>query len=265
MNPYAVLGLQPGASEEDAKNAFRNLAKSCHPDLHPNDAEAERRFKEINTAYDMIKNPQPEPAFQHFHFQDFPFGGGSPFEDMFTTLRGYTRQQRNNDLRVECHLTLEEAFLGKEIELTPEPGRTIKVRIPAGIEDGSNLHIAQAGDHSNKVLRPGDLYVLIRVLPHASLRRFGRNLLTVLPVTAFDVLLGKEIEVTGIDGRTMRVAIPGDYDTSRKMRFAGQGMQDNLGRGDLLIELFIVFPKLSDGQRALLEHAVNAINRHSDP
>ena len=255
MDPYTVLGLQHGASEEDAKMAFRNLAKTCHPDLHPNNAEAERRFKEINTAYEMIKNPQPEPMFQTFQFHDFPFPGGTPFDDMFTNLRGFTRQQRNNDFHMEYRLTLEEAFLGKEIELTPQPMRSIKVRIPPGVEDGTNLRIAQAGDHSNKMLRPGDLYVLIRVLPHSSLRRFGRNLLNVVPVTAFDVLLGKEIEVIGIDGKTMRVAIPSEFDTTRKLRLAGQGMPDNMGRGDLLIELFIVFPKLSDELRILLEQA----------
>jgi DnaJ-class molecular chaperone len=256
MDPYAVLGLQQGASEEEAKTAFRNLAKTCHPDLHPNNAGAERRFKEINTAYEMIKNPQPEPIFQHFQFRDFPFAAGSPFEEVFGNLRGFTRQQRNNDLHMEYRLTLEDAFLGKEIELTPHPTRSIKVKIPPGVEDGTNLRIAQAGDHSNKVLSPGDLYIMIRVLPHSSLRRFGRNLLAVVPVTAFDVLLGNEIEVIGIDSKTMRIAIPSDFDTTRKMRLAGQGMQDNMGRGDLLIELFIVFPKLNDQQRVLLEQAV---------
>jgi len=255
IDPYTVLGLPRGASEDEAKTAFRNLAKTCHPDLHPNDAEAERKFKEINAAYEAIRNPQPQPTFQHFRFEDFPFASGTPFEEMFSNLRGYTRQQRNNDLHMECRLTLEEAFVGKELEITPQVNRTLRVRIPPGIEDGTNLHIAQAGDHSNKVLRPGDLYLLIRVLPHASLRRFGRNLLTVVPVTAFDVLLGKEIEVVGIDGKTMRVGIPADFDSTRKMRLAGQGMQDGGGRGDLLIELFIVFPKLNDEQRALLGQA----------
>lgn len=260
MDPYSTLGLSHGASEEEAKLAFRNLAKTCHPDLHPNDPAAEQKFKDISAAYDRIRNPQPEPQFHstHFRFEEFPFGGGMPFDELFANLRGYTRQQRNNDLHMECRLTLEEAFHGKDLELTvPSQNnpRIIKVRVPPGIDDGMNLRIAQAGDHINKAMRPGDLYLLVRIVPHASLLRAGRNLTTIVPVTVFDVLLGKELEVVGIDGKSMRVAIPSGFDSSRKLRLAGQGMPDAIGRGDLFIELFIMFPALNDEQRTLIEKA----------
>jgi len=265
MDPYAVLGIPRGATEEVAKNAYRRLAKTCHPDLHPNNTIAVERFKEINAAYDAIRNPQPEPTFHQFRFDDFPFGNGSPFDDLFANLRGQTRQ-RNNDIHMECRLSLEEAFHGKELDITlPADGRTIKVRVPPGIEDGRSIHIAQAGDHSNKGLRPGDLYLLIRVLPHTSLTRIGRNLVTMVPVTAFDVLLGHEIEVTGIDGKQMRITIPTGFDTSRKMRLSGQGMHDSAGRGDLLIELFVTFPPLTDEQRTLISQVVESSKRDDRP
>lgn len=260
MDPYAVLGLQHGASEEEAKKAFHALAKTCHPDLHPDDPDAERRFKEINAAYDAIRNPQPDPRMHsaQFRFDDFPFPG-SPFEDLFANLRGYTRQQqRNNDIQIECRLTLEDAFHGKELDVTvpvPNNPRTIKVRIPAGIDNGMQLKVAQAGDHSNKMLRPGDLYLIVRVLPHATLIRDGRNLRTVVPVSVFDVLLNKDVEVVDIEGKTMLVPIPPGFDTSRKLRLAGKGMQDANGRGDMLIELFIVFKELSHDQRVLIAQA----------
>lgn len=260
MDPYTVLGIQRGASDDDVKNAFRKLAKTCHPDLHPNNPEAEARFKEINAAYDAIRNPQPDPMFP-FEHSSF---AGSPFEDLFANLRGFTRQQRNNDIHMECRLTLEEAFTGKELDVTVPSAnnpRTLKVRVPPGVDDGMSLRIAQAGDHSNKVLRPGDLYLIIRILPHASLARVGRNLTTMVPVTAFDVLLGKEIDVTGIDGKTMRIAVPAGFDTSRKLRLAGQGMQDAAGRGDLLIDLFIMFNELSEEQRALVQQAAEMATR----
>ena len=259
MDPYAVLGLQPGASASEAKAAFRTLAKTCHPDLHPNDPAAEARFKDINAAYDAISNPQPQPNFHstQYRFDDFPFPG-SPFEDLFANLRGYTRQQRNNDVRIECRLTLEDAFHGKELDVTvpvQSNPRTIKVRIPAGVEDGLHLKVAQAGDHTNKMLRPGDLYLIIRILPHASLVRDGRNLRTVVPVSAFDVLLNRDVEVVDIEGKTMLVPIPPGFDTSRKLRLAGKGMQDAHGRGDMLIELFIVFKELTHEQRVLIAQA----------
>lgn len=262
MDPFSVLGLQRGASDEEVKNAFRKLAKTCHPDLHPNNAEAEAKFKEINAAYDAIRNPQPDPVF-HNPF-DHPHFAGSPFEDLFANLRGFTRQQRNNDIHMECRLTLEEAFTGKELDVTVPVAnnpRTLKVRIPPGVQDGVSLRIAQAGDHSNKVLRPGDLFLIVRVMPHGSLMRVGNNLTTMVPVTAFDVMLGKEIEVVGIDGKTMRIAIPAGFDTTRKLRLAGQGMQDNAGRGDLLIDLFIMFNELSEEQRALVQQAAEMATR----
>lgn len=261
MDPYAVLGLQRGASDEQVKNAFRRLAKTCHPDLHPNNPAAEKRFKEISAAYDAIRNPQPDPIIQTNPFDDFPFPG---FEDMFANLRGFSRPQRNNDVHLECRLTLEDAFQGKEFDITvPQTTRSLKVRIPPGIEDGTTLRVAGAGDQSLKAMRPGDLFLLVRILPHASLRRFGRNLLTTVPVSAFDVLLGKDIEVLGIDGKTMRIGIPGGFDTSRKLRLAGQGMPDLAGRGDLLIELFIIFDALNDAQRNLIEQAAASSDRLS--
>jgi|ERR1044072_1569610 DnaJ-class molecular chaperone len=261
MDPYAVLGIPHGATEEEAKAAYRHLAKTCHPDLHPNDPQAEHKFKEISAAYDAIRNPQPDP-FHHVHstqfrFNDFPFGN-SPFDELFANLHGYTRQQRNVDLHHEVRLTLEEAYQGREIEITLPTGRALKVHVPAGIEDGVSLRVAQAGDHSNKALRPGDLFILIRIQPHKTLLRAGRNLTAIVPVTAFDVLLGKEIEVIGIDGRALRVAIPTNFDTSRKMRLAGQGMPDMSGRGDLLIELFVTFPSLTDEQRRLVQQAAES-------
>jgi len=257
-DPYSVLGLQRGASEDAVKQAFRNLAKTCHPDLHPNNPTAERRFKEINSAYDAIRNPQPEAIPPHFRFEEFefPFGPQSPFEELFAHVRGgFGRQQHNRDVHMEARISLQDAFHGREVEINTPAQARIKVRIPPGIDDGIALRIAQGGDHSYTHLPPGDLYLTIRVLPHADFLRSGRNLTTIVPVSAFDVLLGKEIEVIGIDARTMNVAIPAGFDTSRKLRLAGQGMPDGSGRGDLLIELFVMFPQLTDEQRALIEQA----------
>jgi DnaJ-class molecular chaperone len=235
-DPYATLGLAFGATPEECKAAFRALAKTCHPDLHPNDPKAESRFKEINAAYDAITNPQPEaqqPQGNPWHF-NFNFNSGqSPFDDLFAQMRG-----AQNVTIHEVRISLEEAFRGKEITVQIAQGREMKVRIPQGVEDGMRL-VVQAQPPT----RAGDLHILIRVLPHARLGRMGPHLSIVVPVTAFDVLLGNEIEVIGIDGHTIRVAIPSGFDSTRKLRLAGQGMADAANmRGDLLVELFIQYP-----------------------
>ena len=263
MDPYAVLGLKHGASEQEAKEAFRKLAKTCHPDLHPNDADAERRFKEINAAYDAIRNPQPEPQ-PHIQWHTFhsggghsPFEPGSPFEDIFSQVFG---RPRNPDAYLDCRMTLEETFLGREMTLSVPAGskspRTIKVAIPPGVVHGMRIRVQGGGQQSHPGMGPGDLFLVINVPHHERFTRQGNNLHVAVPVTVFDVLLCHDLTVMGIDGHALRVAIPAGYD-SRKLRLTGQGMPDPHSgvRGDLFVELFIQYPVLSDAQRMLVEQA----------
>ena len=85
MDPYKVLGLEPGASDEEVKQAYRRLAKKYHPDLNPGDAEAARKMQEVNEAYDRIKNPEKYsgPTYQNQRSGQQggydPFGGYNPF------------------------------------------------------------------------------------------------------------------------------------------------------------------------------------------
>ena len=249
-DPYAVLGLARGASLDEAKTAFRRLAKTCHPDTHPNDPQAEARFKDLNAAYEAIKNPQPEQPQGNWSNFSFNFGGaspfgGNPFEDIFAQIN-----RSRQDMTFETVLTLEEAFAGKEVAIQlPYPlpqqnAREIKVRVPSGVDDGMRLMVKGAGQPLGNG-RAGDLYLVIRVLPHNRFTRQGVHLITTVPVTAFDILLGREVEVVGIDGQTMRVAIPQNFDSTRKLRLAGQGMPDSRStRGDLLIDLFVQYPQV---------------------
>jgi DnaJ-class molecular chaperone len=278
-DPYSILGVGRGTSAEECKLAFRQLAKTCHPDLHPNDAQAEARFKEINAAYDAIVNPPSEQQAQfhpgnpfNFHFNFDPgniHGGRSPFDDLFGHMRA---QQQRNELVYEARLSLEEVFTGKEISLqipAQQQGgsaREFKVRVPAGVDDGMRLVVQQGGTQTQPGIRPNDLHIVIRINPHPRFTRLGMNLSTTVPVTAFDVLLGNELEVLCIDGHMMRVAIPSGFDSTRKLRLAGQGMADAHGaRGDLLVELFIHYPLIPEHQQAALREIAEAATLHSPP
>jgi curved DNA-binding protein len=257
-DPYSILGVAFGASPDECKAAYRRLAKKYHPDVNHGDPLAEEQFKKISAAYDAIINPKPDPEPQVNPFRDFGFNfhSGSPFDDIFAHLRG----QQRNDVTYEIRLTLEEAFQGKDVNVQPptRPGtapRELTVKIPRGIEDGTRLMMAGAGNQSNPNVRPGDLYILIRVTPHNRFTRHGLNLITMVPVTAFDVLLRDPIEVVGIDGKVISVAIPDSFDSMQKLRLAGQGMIDPRGlRGDLLIELFIQYPTVSAEHREALRN-----------
>lgn len=257
---YQTLGLKPGASDAEAKAAFRQLAKECHPDLHPNDAKAEARFKEINQAYEAIVKGDSAQEIP-FRSGNFNFHVDDLFGHAFGDILG--RPRRNMDTHLECRLTLEDMFIGKDLTIQIPFGRTTKainVTMPAGIQPGMRVSVPRSGGQMNPGLPPGDLYVVAQQLPHARFHREGNNLLMTLPAAAFDVMLGKELEVIGIDGKTFNVAVPAGYDTSRRLRMSGQGMPDlyTSVRGDLLIELLIAFPELSDEQRRLLQRVVEA-------
>ena len=138
---YETLGVPKTADTKTMKSAFRKKAMECHPDRHPDDPEAEARFKELNEAYGILSDEQKRAAYDRMGhaafeqggggaggFQDFNdifsqiFGGGAGgggFADLFGGGGRRQRQttQRGSDLRYELEITLEEAYAGKDLSL----------------------------------------------------------------------------------------------------------------------------------------------------
>ncbi len=129
---YETLGVQKSADEKELKSAFRKLAMQFHPDRNPGDAACEHKFKEINEAYETLKDPQKRAAYDRFGHAAFENGGmngagagfgaggfADIFEDIFGEMMGGGRRrssggrERGADLRYNMEISLEEAFAGK--------------------------------------------------------------------------------------------------------------------------------------------------------
>ena len=271
MDHYTTLGVNKNAGPDEIKRAYRKLASQHHPDKGGDKA----KFQEIQAAYDTLSNPdkrsqydnpQPQfhggggfngapPGFEDIFAQMFS-GGQHPFGNMF-------RQQqspRNRTLNIQTSITLEEAFYGKDLIATLglPSGReqTIEVKIPAGINDGTTLRLSGMGDDSVSGVPRGDIHLTVNITPHHRFQRQGDDLLCVEDVSCIDAMLGKNIFIDTIDGKTLETTIQPGTQHGQMLAAAGYGMPkmgDNRFKGRLIINVNVTIPNnLNNEQRTKL-------------
>ncbi len=182
------------------------------------------------------------------------FGSESPFSDFFTTIFGQARAggrgerqprpRRGRDLEHEVEVTLEEALRGAS-RLLQIGDRRIEAQIPPGVRTGSRIRLAGQGEPGRNGGPAGDLYLVVRVLPHQTFEREGDDLYTEVPVDVYTAALGGEVRVPTLDGAVM-LRIPPGSQTSRSFRLRGKGMP-RLGnpsqRGDLFARVKLMLPE----------------------
>jgi molecular chaperone DnaJ len=344
---YEVLGLRRGASAEDVKKAYRQMALKHHPDRNPGNKEAEERFKEAAEAYSILIDTQKRSVYDRFGhdglrgegFQGFSGFDSSVFEDFEDILGNFfgfsfgdffgTRErprgrerQRGRDLALEVEISLEEAAAGveKEIklnraELCPDcrgskrkPGtppaacpscggkgqiryqqgfftvartcprcqghgevisaacetcegrghvkekRTLRVRVPPGVGDGSRLRLVGEGEAGDEGMAGGDLYVVTRIREHAFFERDGNDLSCQIDITFSQAALGARVEIPTLDGSEV-LKIPAGTQSGDVLRVKGRGVPDLGGRrrGDLIVRVQVRTPaSLSKEEKTLL-------------
>jgi DnaJ-class molecular chaperone len=201
------------------------------------------------------------------------FGDENPFSDFFTTFfggggfgapseargargRGRTQQRRGRDVEHEIELTLEDAYHGTMRRLSLKHdghARTVDVRIPAGVGDGSRVRISGEGEHGLGGAAAGDLYLRVRLAPHPVFERKGRDLYVkvLLPLTT--AVLGGEAEVQTLSGKPARLRIPALTQNGQVFRLKGYGMPavgKSDEKGDLYARVEAQLPtKLTDTER----------------
>ena len=169
------------------------------------------------------------------------FGNANPFSDFFTTFfggaeattgearraRGRTRQRPGRDVEHEIELSLEDAYHGATRRLSLKQdghARTVDVRIPAGVGEGSRVRVSGEGEHGVGGAASGDLYLRVRLAPHSDFERKGRDLYVKAPVAVTTAVLGGEAEVRTLEGKPVRLRIPPLTQNGQVFRLKGYGM-----------------------------------------
>ena len=183
-----------------------------------------------------------EDLFAHFngrsgtHTRDFGASARSPFEDLFAAGRSQPRPRPTPEHPVE--VTLEEAYHGATRTLRLKGGRTLEVKIPPGVDQGSRVHIASGGDDGS------DFYLKVSVLEHHKFKREGRNLYTEVDLGVDDAVLGAEILAPTLTGK-VALTVPPNTPNDRRFRLSKLGMpslSSGGNRGDLYVTVKLSLP-----------------------
>lgn len=251
LTHYEILGVDSSASEDDIKKAYRKLAMQYHPDKNQGDKVAEAKFKEINEAYSVIgdsKKRQEYDLARKFHgqgqrpwSQDFNPGNIDDIISQFFGQTGFSPFRRgpvpNSDVSLTLNISLEEAYLGKQMPLqinTPSGRRVeILVNIPAGIDTGVRIRYQGQGDHANTSMPPGDLFINVQIANHLLFKRVGSTLETRIKVDAVAATVGTKKKIRCINGDEIDIVIPPGTQPGSRLRIGGKGMPIKPGSSDM--------------------------------
>jgi DnaJ-class molecular chaperone len=286
---YKILGVEKNAPPEEIKKAFRKLAVKYHPDRNPNDKSAEDRFKEINEAYAVLSDPKKkeeydtygssgfhkqysqEDIFRGFDFsnvyKDMGAGGG---EDIFSRLfggsfgrgggRGGFRAgpKRGGDLEMEVEIGFRDAVQGAEklVGFRRNGQREeLKIKIPAGVDNGSKIRLTGKGSQGEGGGPDGDLFLTMRVLPDQVFTRDGGDLFVDRTIPFSSACLGTTLDVPTLEG-DKRIKVPAGMQPGTKIRLKGCGIKPlgSNAKGDLYVKISVHVPEtLNADQKKLVE------------
>ena len=307
---YEMLGLKKGADEKEIKSAYRKLAKKYHPDMNPGDKDAEKKFKEITDAYNVLSDPEKKKMYDTYGTADFGegfnagdaseffrnfggfggfsgasgFGGqtgsytdgsgttfhfeggdmGGMFGDIFGSMFGggrssgfgggsgfggfgRKRQTRGEDYNYEMEIGFDESIYGGEKVIRySKDGKVeaLKVKIPAGIEDGKTLRLRGKGLAGANGGPAGDLLVKIKVLDKPGWERKGLDVYTTANIPFTTAVFGGEVKFHTL-GKDVAFKVPAGTQSGSKIRLKGKGVKamNSDKCGDEYVTIQISVPK----------------------
>ena len=280
---YKILGVSKKATESDIKKAYRKLARKYHPDLNPNDKDAEQKFKEVNEANEVLSHPENRKKYDAYgehweHAEDYekakqqqkhqrPAGsqqGGyseEDFSDFFGSMFGGRSSQsggqqvkfRGQDFNAQLQLNLKDVYTAQKRTLTVN-NKNIRITIPAGVENGQIIKIKGHGGKGVNGGPNGDLYIEFSINNLSQFKRDGDNLYASVDLDLYKAMLGGEIMVNTFDGK-VKLTVKPETQNGTKVKLKGKGFPKYKKEGqygDLYISYNLKTPtKLSAKEKEL--------------
>jgi curved DNA-binding protein len=261
---YEILGVARSAGADEVKRAYRKLARKFHPDVSK-EKNAETRFKEVQEAYEVLRDPEKRAAYDHLgrdyrtgqQFRPPPdwsqrfgqpgsqrFSDLNGFSDFFSSLFGGAAGAPPPEAEAgQLEVTVEEAFAGtKRRVMLNESGRTrsVDVQIPPGVIDGQSLRIQGVGGSASLIFR-------IKMRPHSLYVLQGKDVQIELPLAPWETALGAKVAVPTLGG-TVELTVPAGAQSGQKLRLRGRGFPGSPS-GDQIVIIKLVTPAAGSAQQ----------------
>ncbi|MEP7108523.1 MAG: DnaJ C-terminal domain-containing protein [Ferruginibacter sp.] len=287
---YEILGIKKTATEAEIKKAYRKLARKLHPDLNPNDKEANKKFQQLNEANEVLSDPEKRKKYDQYgkdwqHSEQFEKAqqsgrrsgntgsrefsgdfGGDEFSDFFSSMFGGSggkRSQtkfRGQDYNSELRLSLRDANTTHQQTLNIN-GKNVRITIPAGVENGQVIKLNGYGAPGINGGPNGDLYITFSIANDPRFKRSGNDLYINEDLGLYTAVLGGEIMVETLGGK-IKLKINPETQNGTKTRLKGKGFpvyKKEGEYGDLYITYTVKIPaNLTEKQKALFKELASS-------
>ncbi len=278
-DPYKILNVERSASEADIKKAYRKLAKELHPDRNKDNPKASEKFSQVTNAYDLLQDKDKRARFDRGEidgdgnpaapfgfggggggrpqpggpggFRSEEFGGGPDVSDIFEGLFGSQRggfssgfgrrpQPKGANAAYRLLVPFVEAATLETQRVTLADGKTLDLKLPAGVENGTQMKLTGKGEPGPG--GAGDAILTIDVAPHKFFTRDGDDVRLDLPISLAEAVLGGSVKAPTVEKPVM-LTLPKGTSSGKTLRLKGKGFHKKAGgRGDQLITLMVAVP-----------------------